>query len=82
MAQIIWCTEPKELIEKIIKLTSVYGVLMDGLYTTESLMRWLIEKDIRFDGRYHSNRKVETKHECTQVRELKSLKVSGKSPIR
>lgn len=72
----------KELIEKIIALTPIYGLLIDGLYTTESLMAWLIQKNIRFDGRYHSNRKVESKNEHAQVRNLKTLKVSGKSPIR
>jgi len=72
----------KELIEKIVMLTPIHCVLIDGLYTTESLMAWLIEKNIRFDGRYHSNRRVETKNECTQVKKLKVLRVSGKSPIR
>lgn len=72
----------KELIEKITVLTPIYGVLMDGLYTTESLMSWLIQKNIRFDGRYHANRKVENKGEIAQVRDLKSLKVSGKKPIK
>lgn len=72
----------KELIKKITALTPICGVLMDGLYTTESLMAWLVEKNIRFDGRYHANRKVETKNECAQVRDLKALRVSGKSPIR
>ncbi len=72
----------KKLIEKVIALTPVYGVLIDGLYTTESLMSWMVEKNISFDGRYHSNRKVKTKNEFAQVKDIKKLKVSGKSPIR
>lgn len=72
----------KELIEKIIAQTPIYGVLIDGLYTTEYLMSWLIQKNIRFDGRFHSNRSVKNKGKTAQVKELQSLKVSGKNPIR
>lgn len=72
----------KDLIEKIINLTPIYGVLIDGLYTTASLMTWLIEKNIRFDGRFHSNRKVKSRAQNEQVKKLKKLKVSGRSPMR
>jgi len=72
----------KDLIEKIIELTPIHGVLIDGLYTTEYLMSWLIQKNIRFDGRFHSNRSVENKSKTAQIKELQSLKVSGKKPIR
>lgn len=72
----------KDLIEKITALTQIHGVLIDGLYTTKYLLSWLIQKNIRFDGRFHSNRSVENKGETAQVKNLKPLKVSGKKTIR
>jgi hypothetical protein len=72
----------QRLIARIIKVITIYGVLIDGLYTTTTLIGWLIKNNIRFDGRFHCNRVVQCKGETSQVRASKSLKVTGKRPVR
>jgi len=63
----------QELISKIASHYSGLTVLMDGLYTTQSMLKWLVEKSIRFEMRFHSNRIIEHKGKKSSVRECGEL---------
>ncbi len=49
----------QELITEIKNHFTVHMVLMDGLYATKEMIKYLIEQDMRFEMRFHSNRKIE-----------------------
>ena len=46
------------LIESIIDKISIKMVIIDGLYATEKLISWLNTKNIFFEMRFHSNRRL------------------------
>ena len=69
----------QELIESIRKNIDIKVVIMDGLYATEKLIKWLEQKDIFFEMRFHSNRRLkDITGKSFVLREYQSLKLKGR----
>lgn len=49
----------QDLTLEIYELIDISMVIADGLYATQLMMQWLIDKKILFEMRFHSNRVVE-----------------------
>jgi Transposase DDE domain len=93
--QLIWTSEEfikisyekkyelaQKLIEKIMKKMPIYMLLADGLYATTSMLKWLVDRSIRFEMRFHANRVINDKGATSQIRKNIRLKLSGKRPKR
>jgi hypothetical protein len=76
------CELAQQLIEKITAEIKIYMILADGLYATTSMLKWLIDRNIRFEMRFHANRVINDKGIQSQIRQNKRLKLSGKRPKR
>ncbi len=76
----------QELIEQLSGKIESKIVLMDGLYATSDMIKWLNEKAIGFEMRFHSNRKValdQNKPDVTaKISECKELLLLGKKSCR
>lgn len=48
----------KKLIKRVLDLTKIDLVIMDGLYASSELIEWMISLDIYFEMRFHANRKI------------------------
>jgi hypothetical protein len=58
----------QELILQIKDKINIKCVIMDGLYAVDEFMKWLTDQKISFEMRMHSNRVVEQKSICAQLR--------------
>jgi SRSO17 transposase len=76
----------QELIEMLIGKIDIKMVLMDGLYASEDMIKWLKRKSLPFEMRFHSNRVVglsEDNHDTTvKIKEYEGLKLKGKKSCR
>jgi hypothetical protein len=70
------------LIIKTMALIPIKMVLMDGLYAVAEFIKWLKEKNIAFEMRFHANRVVSCKGIKGQIRKHPSFKVNGRNPKR
>jgi len=70
------------LIQRIQKLVDIKMVVMDGLYATQEMIQWLNASNIKFEMRFHSNRKVAYKGTKTQIRRMNAFNLNGKRPKR
>ena len=66
----------QDLIIRLRLLVSLYMVVADGLYAIEAFMKWLIEKGIRFEMRFHANRVIEVDGAQSQIRKSSKFKLS------
>ncbi len=48
----------KALTEAVMKHLRFFMVLADGLYATHELLKWMSERNIRFEMKFHSNRSI------------------------
>ena len=76
------CDLAKILIEKITEQLSIYMFLADGLYATTDMLKWLVDRGMRFEMRFHANRVIDDKGIRSQIKVNKRLKLSGKRPRR
>jgi hypothetical protein len=70
------------LIEKIIAKLAIYMVLADGLYATNNMLTWLVNKGINFEMRFHANRVIDDNGTKSQIKNNKRLTLNGKRPKR
>lgn len=70
----------KEIIEIISQSIRIKTVIVDGLYATKEMLRWLEEKNIRYEMRFHSNRLIQINPESkpVKVRDCEALKLTNK----
>lgn len=76
------CELAQQLIEKITAQLPVYMLLADGLYATTNMLKWLVDKSMRFEMRFHANRVITDQDIKSQIKMNKRLKLSGKRPRR
>jgi Transposase DDE domain len=72
----------QELIEKLIGQIPIKIILMDGLYATVDMIKWLNRKNLLFEMRFHSNRRIVFNTLSMTVKECKELKLKGKKNCR
>jgi Transposase DDE domain len=72
----------QELITRIQMHEKIDIVIMDGLYATKEMIKWLNESKISFEMRFHSNRVVEVKGGRYQIKECPLLKLKGRRTER
>jgi len=77
----------KLIVETAIKLfpNAKLTVIVDGLYSTISFVKWCNSKKIRLEARMHSNRVIHYKGEPIKIRDLlleKNLKPKGRQMAR
>ena len=69
----------QELIEGITRKIKVKAVIMDGLYATEKLIKWMYQANICFEMRFHSNRVIKCDSgESFNIRNCPGLQLKGK----
>jgi hypothetical protein len=69
----------KELIEEITKEIEIDIIIMDGLYARDEMIRWLIDRNLSFEMRMHTNRKVKTEDgELAQLKDHNKFKLGKK----
>lgn len=66
----------QELTLKINGLIDIDMVLADGLYATQAMLRWLVDKKIFFEMRFHSNRVIEINNIRVAIRDARMLNVN------
>jgi hypothetical protein len=71
-----------QLLSELREQIEIDMVLADGHYSTVKMLTWLVENNMNFEMRIHSNRKVTRRGEECQVRLLKNLKPKGKRSCR
>jgi DDE superfamily endonuclease len=76
----------QDLIEKLSTKVSINIVLMDGLYATFGMIRWLNKRKLYFEMRFHANRIIATNFGIldytVRISECKELKLKGKKRCR
>lgn len=72
----------QNLITKIRQELPIYMLLADGLYAVFEFLEWLIDQNIKFEMRFHSNRVINDKGVECQIKESLKFVMSGKRPMR
>jgi len=76
----------QSLIKKIIEVIEIKGILLDGLYASKEMIRFLNKSQIRFEMRMHSNRVItlpnNEKVKLKNTRHLKMYKNQHAKTIR
>lgn len=73
------CELAQDLILEIKKHVDIQMVLMDGIFATKDMIKWLIEHNIRFELRIHANRNVQCENgEKGQLKNIKKLDLGNK----
>ena len=70
----------KNIIEHLSKFIRIEALIVDGLYATHEMLRWLQEKNVTYEMRFHSNRIIQQNDQDTptKVRDHNALKLNGK----
>jgi len=70
----------KDIIEQLSKFIRIEVLIVDGLYATHEMLKWLQEKNITYEMRFHSNRIIQRNDQDipTKVRDHDALKLNGK----
>ena len=70
----------KEIIELLSQSIRIKTLIVDGLYATKEMLRWLEEKNINYEMRFHSNRLIQINAESkpVKVRDCDALKLTNK----
>lgn len=71
-----------QLISKIKEHAAFDVVIMDGLYATKDMIRWLISQEIKFEMRYHSNRVIVHKGMKFQIQKCPLFQLKGRRTER
>lgn len=74
----------QDLIGLLSRLIRIKGVIIDGLYSSKKMIRWLDQRNIKFEMRFHSNRVITEgpDKKKVKVREHKKLQLRGKRKAR
>ena len=72
----------QQLIEKMYKEVSIFMVLADGLYAIVDMLKGLIDRNVRFEMRFHANRVIKDGVFKGQIKKHPKLKLSGRRPMR
>jgi hypothetical protein len=59
----------QELIAQVLRLTNFRIAILDGLFATKEMMRWLNTNKVPFEMRFHSNRVIERNGKRYKIRE-------------
>jgi SRSO17 transposase len=67
----------KEIIEFLEQFIRIRTVIADGLYATHEMLRWLDEKELKYEMRFHSNRLIylNDPSKATKVRDFLDLQL-------
>lgn len=71
-----------KLISKINEHVPFKIVIMDGLYATKDMIRWLQSQGIPFEMRFHSNRVIVSKGVKSQIQKCPFFKLKGRRTER
>lgn len=65
------------IIEEVKKHVDIDIVIIDGLYATVEMMQWLNDNNIKFEMRFHSNRKIRVNNQNFKIKECPFFKLNG-----